>query len=126
MLEEQLHSSLRVEGLSLWVNLGCTPEERASPQEVLINFELRFSKPLTGVRTDQLEDVICYGEIAARLRHLFAGREYALIEKMAGDAYLLLREFYASTKIYVEVHKLHPPVPDLRGGAKFRLGDFQP
>jgi dihydroneopterin aldolase len=117
-----LHS-LRMKELSLLLRLGCSEEERALPQEVRLDVELRFPTPLKAGRTDDLRDTICYGALAGALRKHFT-QEYQLIERVTEEAYRIVKEMSGGASVAVEVRKVNPPVPGLLGGAFFRCGDF--
>lgn len=122
----KLFSSLRIKDLSLLVNLGVTSEERSQRQEVLVSVEIRFSSPPTGIKSDTLNQTICYSDISDKIRGYCLGREFQLIEKLGGDIYQLLRETTRNEDlIFIQVHKVAPPVEGLRGGTIFGLGDFE-
>jgi dihydroneopterin aldolase len=118
------HSSLRMEGLALRVRLGCSEEERSSPQEVRVSVEFRFKQAQVAMDSDSLEETICYGRVAEALRRL-EQREFRLIERLGAAAYAEAREAAGGrAELALTVHKLHPPVAGLTGGALFRCGDF--
>jgi 2-amino-4-hydroxy-6-hydroxymethyldihydropteridine diphosphokinase/dihydroneopterin aldolase len=85
------HSSLRMEGLALRVRLGCSEEERSSPQEVRVSVEFRFKQAPVAMDSDSLEETICYGRVAEALRRL-EQREFRLIERLGAAAYAEARE----------------------------------
>lgn len=121
--------SLRLEDLSLHVHLGCTPEERAFRQEVRVTIEIRFAEMPAAVENDRLTDTVCYAEISQSVQAACEEREYHLIERMAGEIYQIARKIIGSeahAALAVQVHKVRPPVPSLRGGSFYRLGDFAP
>ena len=116
---------LKVRDLAYQVHLGCQPEERAQPQKVLLSVEFRFHQAPLALSTDELEQTICYAELNTAIQKHFAKREYKLIEKMAADAYMISRELSrGQALVSVEIHKVHPPVPNIEGGTVFVCGDF--
>jgi dihydroneopterin aldolase len=116
---------MKIQSLSLNVKLGCSPEERALRQEVRVSAELRFFEQPGGVQSDDLKDTICYARICETLREYGEGREFQLIEKMAGDFYRLTKDLVeGQAAVSVTIHKVKPPVPGLLGGAEYRVGDF--
>lgn len=124
--KRKFYSSLRLKDLSLSVNLGVTPQERSQLQEILVSVEIRFASPPTGVKSDNLSHTICYSEVSDKIRNYCVGREFQLIEKLGGDIYQLLREITAKEDlVFIQVHKVAPPVEGLRGGAVFGFGDFE-
>lgn len=123
------YHSLSLEELSLHVHLGCTPEERAFRQEVRVSIEIRFSEMPMAVENDQLTDTVCYAEISQAVQSTCEEREYHLIERMAGEIYQIARKIVgpeSKAQLGVTVHKVRPPVPSLRGGSHYRIGDFAP
>jgi dihydroneopterin aldolase len=113
--------------LSLFVHLGCTEAERAKPQEVRLDVELRFPEPLRAGESDDLRDTVCYGMLADALRRHFAGEfsvHFLLIERVAEEAYKIAKEMGRGASVAVEARKVNPPVEGLLGGAFFRCGDF--
>jgi dihydroneopterin aldolase len=116
---------LKIQSLSLNVRLGCSSEERAVRQEVRVSAELRFFDPPKGVQSDDLKDTISYAVICETLREFGEGREFQLIEKMAGEFYRLTKDLVEGrAAVSLTVHKVKPPVSGLLGGAEYRVGDF--
>jgi dihydroneopterin aldolase len=117
--------SLQIRDLSLNVKLGCTAEERMQAQEVRASIEFRFISPPRGMKTDKLEDTICYAKVCQSIKDFIEGREFALVEKLASDLICILREFSKDTAtVALTVHKVLPPVENLLGGTVYRVGDF--
>lgn len=118
-------NALGVESLGLSVRLGCSREERLQPQEVRVSVEFRFPEAPLGTQTDALEDTICYAKVSRVIQQHCESREYQLVEKIAHEIYGLLRVLSGSSvEIGISVHKVRPPVENLRGGTFFRCGDF--
>lgn len=117
--------SMRINDLSLSVKLGCSPEERAIPQEIRVSAELRFFEEPKGVWSDDLRETVCYAQICEVLREHVERKEFQLVEKLAGDFYHLVKCLVEHrAEISLIVHKVKPPVPGLLGGFEFRVGDF--
>lgn len=118
-------TTLRLEGLSLPVRLGCEAEERAIPQEVRITAEFRFEHPLKAEYSDDLGDTVCYAEVCDALRALCCSREFKLIERMGAECLAVIRTIAGDgVRIALTVHKVRPPVEGLTGGAIYTCGDF--
>lgn len=121
------HHQLRLDNLSLQVHLGCLPDERKETQEVRWSIELRFPAAPKGCMTDEIGDTVSYADIADALRELCASGEFKLIERLAVEGYEKLRSVVKPPiELYVELHKVRPPVDDLQGGSYYRCGDFIP
>jgi len=117
--------SLLVQDLILQVKLGCSEEERKTPQEVRVSAEIRFIQSPHGVTSDKLEDTVCYARISSAFRDWVLSREFNLVERLAHDLFGVLREIVGShSKISLSAHKVSPPVEGLTGGVVCRVGDF--
>ena len=120
-------SQLAFRAARLQVRLGCSSEERAHPQDVDLDLALRFPTPPEACETDELKDTVCYADLIASARDHVSGREFRLLERLASELLARLRrELPAETEVWLRVTKLYPPVPELRGGVSFSLGDWEP
>ncbi len=123
--ERCFFQALKIDQLSLAVHLGCTAEERATPQEVRVSVELRFHEAPKGTLTDALADTICYARVSQAITTHCESREFNLVERMAFEVYGLVREISGpSVDVVIALHKVRPPVANLQGGTWFRCGDF--
>jgi len=121
-----LHA-LRLNELVLSLHLGCTAEERLTPQEVRVSLVFRFNEPPQALFSDDLEDTICYARISAMIQEHCQSREYKLIERVAEEVFTLVREYCGPrAQLAVSIHKVRPPVPALAGGTIYQCGDFLP
>ena len=119
--------SLRLDGLSLQVHLGCTQEERRAPQEVRLSVEFRFEIPPAGAVSDRLEDTVCYAEVSSALKAELETGEFNLIEKLGCDAYRIVKSIAGeNVSVAMSAHKVRPPVVGLEGGTTYRCADFPP
>lgn len=117
--------SLFIRELSLFVTLGCLPEERIKPQEVRINIELRFLNPPAAIDSDNIGDTISYVDITEALEKFCEGKEFKLIEKLAADLTRVTKEIIQDrATMSLTVHKVKPPILNLNGGTHFRIADF--
>ncbi len=120
-------SQLEFRGARLRVRLGCSEEERAHPQDVDLDLALRFPAPPQACETDALKDTVCYADLIDAARAHCREREYRLLEKLAAELLARLRlEVPTEVELWLRVTKLYPPVPELRGGVSFSLGDWDP
>jgi FolB domain-containing protein len=116
---------LRIDELILSVRLGCLEDERAKPQEVRLSAEFRFHEAPKGIWTDEINDTICYGKLSEALRKHAENREFRLIERLAQECYVILKEFAkGQAAAAVRIHKVKPPVEKLLGGSTYVCGDF--
>ncbi|TNK93941.1 dihydroneopterin aldolase [Wolbachia endosymbiont of Leptopilina clavipes] len=116
--------NLLISDLRLWVHLGCSAEEKSSPQLVSIDVDFTFKSPPSGLTTDQLKDTICYLEVVQNIQSLVQGKQFNLIEHLTHEIYrainnLLLRKKHIISSVGVTTHKIAPPVPGVHGGVFF-------
>jgi dihydroneopterin aldolase len=117
---------LELRSARLRVHLGCSVRERARPQDVDLDVAIRFEEAPAGCETDELKDTVCYAELTEAARQVCHQREFRLIEKLASEIYRRLRyEVPPGADLWLRVTKCQPPVPGLRGGVSFSLGDWQ-
>lgn len=116
--------NLLISDLRLWVHLGCSAEEKSSPQLVSIDVDFTFKSPPSGLTTDQLKDTICYLEVVQNIQSLVQSKQFNLIEHLTHEIYrainnLLLRKKHIISSVRVTTHKIAPPVPGVHGGVFF-------
>ncbi len=115
---------LELRDLVLGIHLGCTEDERRRPQDVSFSIFFRFLKQPSACQTDRLEDTICYARVRDLLEQETRDREFQLIEYLGQEIFRRLKgAFGDEALICLQVHKLKPPVLNLRGGSLFRIGD---
>jgi glycine hydroxymethyltransferase len=122
-LDERHRTALGLERLRVRVRLGCSPQERAEPQDVEISARLRSPLAPQACWTDELAHTIPLDVVVERLRGLATSGEFSLIEHLGARLYDGLRALSPSgTAIEIEVTKLAPPIAGLAGGTHFHIG----
>lgn len=84
--------------------IGVHPQERTTPQPLLISFEL----PTDGRRaaaTDRLDDAVDYEDAARSIGELAREGRYQLIETLAEEIAALLLQRFGVSSVSVEVQK---------------------
>lgn len=115
---------MHLRDISLSVRLGHGAAERAEPQTVSCAVVIRFARPPAAVRTDRLEDTVCYDDLVGRMRAVVADREFHLVEHLAGELFAALRSVLRrDDALELRVRKVAPPVPEIGGGAEIVLAD---
>lgn len=118
-------SSLKIKDVELSVRLGCSAEERAVSQKVLLNVFLKFSEELVALESDELADTFCYDEIVKEVLVKIAGREFKLIEFLAKEIYkTIAAKLDQRALLQVSILKCSLPVEWKNKGAEFVYGDF--
>ena len=93
-----------IRDLVLDCRVGVHKHERNRPQRVRINLDLAVFEGASG--TDKLKDVVCYEDVAARIRRLAASNHVNLVETLAENiAELCLNDARVQTA-RVRVEKL--------------------
>ena len=119
-----VHSSLALRGLRLKVRLGCHADERAIPQSVRFDVQIRFPKLPGGCFSDDLDETICYARISDQIRILCLNHEYRLVEKLGWTVFSTLKEnLPPHLKLWIRIIKENPPVADLTEGTSFTVSD---
>ena len=115
--------AIEVRAARLAVRLGCTAEERRLPQEVDLDFRIRFAEAPPGCRTDRLEDTVCYAGLVEKARAFVETREFSLMERLAEDLHGVMTAGHpAGAALELRVTKVHPPVAKILGGVSFSYG----
>ena len=101
-------SQIKIVDLEVFLNVGVTEEERATPQLLLLTVDMGFDFS-SAAGSDQLTQTIDYFAVAQRILKYGEGRCWNLIEKLANDvAELILAEFRPPA-VTVEVKKFCIP-----------------
>ncbi len=104
------------------MHLGCEPEERATRQLIEVSVRVRGSSAPAACASDRLSDTLALDAVAERLRGIAEAGSFALIEHLAQRLHDGLRELCPrGTALELQVTKLAPPIPRLRGGMTFRI-----
>jgi dihydroneopterin aldolase len=95
---------LIVSGLELWINVGCSPEERAFPQRLEMDVALELSLAEAG-RTDDIAKTVDYADAVRRLKETLEPKTYNLAETIAEEAAALLLKSYPIQAVTVHLKK---------------------
>jgi dihydroneopterin aldolase len=96
--------SLTIKGLELFVCMGCTAEERAFPQKLLVDVDMELPLKKAGL-SDDMKDTVDYADAALRIKKELEPKTYKLAEAMAEDIAALVRKRYKVKKVRVSVSK---------------------
>lgn len=117
-----MDSTLSLKKIKLPTRLGCGDEERALPQVVMADLEVKFHAPPTACQTDELSDAICYAKLSEKMKELCMSRPFHLIEKLAFDLFeLIKKEVPSDATVTLTVCK-NPPLTSV-GASCFMIGD---
>jgi dihydroneopterin aldolase len=101
-------AKISIVDLEVFYRVGVPDAERAQPQRLLLTVELE-ADIADAAKSDGIADTIDYFAVTRRLLQFGEGREWKLIEKVAGDiADMVLMEFNPQA-VSVEVKKFIIP-----------------
>lgn len=96
--------SVFVRNLTVSTIVGVYPEERTSPQRVVVSFEL-VADTRAAAESDDLSQALDYGEAAQAVAEFVRASRFLLIEALADGIATLLLERYQAVRVVVEVLK---------------------
>lgn len=111
-----MQQSLFLKNLQIYVNLGCSDEERNNKQLIHLNLELLFSENFTASNTDDLEQTICYYTLRNKVQDFCDNISCNLIEYLAKQIYNFISEKYEVSVKYLELIK-HPPMSQIESAS---------
>ena len=95
---------IKIENLKLRTIVGIYDWEKEKKQDVIINVEIEFDGS-KAIETDSIDDTIDYKTITKEIIDMVEGREFNLIEKIAGDAMKIVLRNDKVQKASVRVDK---------------------
>ena len=84
--------------------LGVLPDERVTPQPIVINL-IAFADLSRAAVSDKLADTVDYAEMAARVKERVASGSDQLIERLAHDVAQLILTQFAVVRVIVRIEK---------------------
>ncbi|QIV94572.1 dihydroneopterin aldolase [Allofrancisella frigidaquae] len=112
-----MQQSLFLKGLEIYVNLGCSEEEKAQRQMVKIDLELAFDESFTANDTDDLQQTICYYTLRNDIQKFCDNTSCNLIEYLAKQIYQFICAKHPTiTTKYLKLIK-SPPVSQIESAA---------
>lgn len=119
-----MKSILYIKDYSIYCHLGCLPEEQTNTQEVRVSFEVMFSKPVNACLSDRLEDTICYADLCRVFDLVANSKPFHTVEHLAWQIHEHVKTILPGDNPWsLNVHKVQPPIDNLRGGVHFHLGN---
>lgn len=118
-------SVLSIQDYQVYVSLGCSADEQALLQPVLLTCEISFSEEQNFESSDQLEDAIDYVQVCETLKKSARSKPYHLIEHLGSTALKEVIQYLKSSHsnlhgtVKLKSVKLRPPVENLLGGVSW-------
>ena len=98
-------TKLHIQGLTCWVHLGCSIDERLNAQKILVDTHIAF-RGLKACQSDELLDTIDYMGLRELFQKTCKQKEYRLIEHLAYTlATEALSEFKSIENIEIGIKK---------------------
>lgn len=111
-----MQQTLFLKNLQIYVNLGCSDEERDNKQLINIDLELLFPENFTASNTDDLEETICYYTLRNQIQNFCNEMKCNLIEYLAKQIYNFISENYEVSVKYLELIK-RPPMSQIEAAS---------
>ena len=112
--------SIALEGIELRGRCGVTPEERMIGQTLAVEVRLEPAE-CRGIETDDLQDTVNYGQVARIVREIVEGREFSLLERLAGVISDAIWDEFDLAFLAVSVAKIAPPTVIAASAARVEL-----
>lgn len=100
--------SIVISDLEVSFRVGVPDAERRSPQRLLVTLEL-CSDFAAAAKTDSIEKTVDYFAVSQALLKFGEGKEWRLIEKLAGDIAEMILAKFKPRSVTVEVKKFVIP-----------------
>lgn len=114
---------LSLTDLELSIHLGWPDEERVDRQLIWLDLQLRFTQKPAACDNDELNNTVCYDQLASTITQQCQAKTYKLIEHLAQDIYAIAKS-YTQADCALTVKK-QAPINNLKGNAIFRISDWR-
>ena len=101
-------AKISIVDLEVFYRVGVPDAERAQPQRLLLTVELEVDIA-AAAKSDHIADTIDYFSVTRRLLQFGEGREWKLIEKVAGDLADMVLAGFNPQAVGIEVKKFIIP-----------------
>jgi 7,8-dihydroneopterin aldolase/epimerase/oxygenase len=106
MTQQNIHGSLFIRDIELYVHLGWPDQERECKQIVLASINICFPIAPKGCYTDCLNDTICYSTLIKKIRSNTIKKKFHLIEHLSKQIYQTVKKISPNdTKVNVYITK---------------------
>lgn len=101
-----------ISGLVFYGHHGVSKEEQELGQKFFIDLEMRCDLSQAS-RSDDVADTVDYKEVYQAIRECEKGKNYRLLEALAGDVAKLILDRFSVEEVMVRVRKPHVPIHGL-------------
>lgn len=99
--------------------IGVNASERENPQEVLVDIELKLDLAKSA-SSDKLSDSVDYYEISNKVEQYIKDSKFYLLEKLAGELAIFIKEMTGAESVKVTVKK-----PEALDGADYAAVELE-
>lgn len=104
-----MKKSLMLEGLEIYVSLGCSIEERAYNQKINIDIELSVNNSFKACDIDNLNETVCYYTLRNEIQKFCDKKEFNLIEYLTQQIHNFISNKYKKMNVeYIKLIKRPP------------------
>ncbi len=101
--------AVHISDLMMYARIGCTGEERAFPQRLLLSADFTLDLRKAG-QSGNLKETICYATLSEEFANLAAETEWILLEQLSEQlAQHTLTSYSQVTKVAISVKKFAVP-----------------
>jgi FolB domain-containing protein len=120
MIPSKKTALLKIFGLQLSVNLGCTEQERDVKQTITIDIEIHFNTLPKALKSDNLNDTICFDALIKKIQDATCKKHYNLIEHIGSEIFEITKKVSPNGYVKVITNKM-PKIKGFSGIAAFEL-----
>lgn len=93
-----------IDSLKVSCIIGVKPEERLTPQEVIIDISLKFDLS-KAAGSDNIEDTVDYDDLTRKIVKFISKSNFKLLEKLAHEVAKLAKEYTKAAEVNIIVKK---------------------
>jgi len=120
METRNFRDSILLEGMAFFGHTGFFDFEKAEGQPFLVDLTLFFRR-LIATSTDQLEDTVDYGVVFETVRSIVEGKNFDLIERLAGEIIQAILEGFPVDAVEVIIRKPKAPIQGVFNSMAVRI-----
>ena len=107
-MKEKIVDTIVISDLEVFFRVGVPDKERRHPQRLLLTVEMRCDHS-KAIITDSIDATVDYFAVSEALVKFGEGKEWRLIEKLAGDIASMVLSKFGPASVAVEVKKFIIP-----------------
>ena len=114
------HQKLIIKDLETMAHLGLSQKEQNKLQKIRWTIEFTCSPS----HSKKTVPKVCYDQITQTVMKFSKSQKFFLIESMAQDCFKLLKKTFPQiVDLKLTLHKVRPPISQLKGGVIYEYGE---